>query len=152
MIDYVYAIEPDMDTGKIYELIKIKVLSEMQDHYILRGYADLRKEEAFITPESAIEAYRTKLKEALATHEAKVMNAKVELATLECTFQDQIEGLPKTDEELEHAKRHKVLYEYFEELVADWFDHEEWAIERGTVLNLEQWAHKQSNELDYKRH
>ncbi len=93
-----------------------------------------------------------KLREALATCEAKVMSAKVELAALECAFQDQIEGLSESEEEIEHAKQHKMLYEHFEELAEDWFDHEESAQNRGTVLGLEQWAKKQSDRLDRKRY
>ncbi len=61
------------------------------------------------------------------------------------------EGNHQTEEEA-HAEQHKLLYDHFEELVQDWYDNEEHAEQRGTVLDLEAWARKQAGGLDHKRH
>lgn len=103
------------------------------------------------TTEIAIEDYHNKLKAIVTRYETKTLSAKVRLATFECTFQDQLRVLAESGEELEHAKRHKLLYDHFEELAKDWYDHEEHAEQRGTVLDLETWACKQAGGLDHKR-
>ena len=83
---FVYNVEVDIPTGMQYELAEIEVLEETATHYVLKHYADLRKEEAHVTPESAIEAYYDKLIEALVSRKAKVVDAEVELAKFERCF------------------------------------------------------------------
>lgn len=89
MVKYIYNVEPDVETGEKYELIEIEVLEETQEHYIIRGYADLRKEEAFLTPEDAIGAYRTKLRETLERHAKRAKEAMAELTNFERTIRKE---------------------------------------------------------------
>lgn len=161
MIDYIYGVESFSDKGRTkYTVVKEKVLKETQLLYFLEHYGGshvnfkkrVKKTNAFLTPEAAIKAYRDRLIEGLSTNEANIMDLEVKLATFECTFNAQLEDVLSNQEELDHAQQHKLLYDHFEELVKDWYDREEHAEQRGTVLDLEAWACKQAGGLDHKRH
>lgn len=43
----------------------------------------------------------------------------------------------------EHKERHRMLHEYFDELLADWITHTKKRPSRGTVLELIEWSAKQ---------
>lgn len=44
----------------------------------------------------------------------------------------------------EHIERHKMLHEYFDELLADWISHTSNLPSKATVYELMQWSYRQT--------